>query len=396
MIGNLRDSVEKDAAIRRVQRLQPAGGPGDKIFPPTYPGDGTNAPPRHVSEIRRIEGQNVECVLIDSVQSQANRLEEALLAASSEGLIELPMIAVDFADTAVGDIGRITSLEAPHRIFDAIIRDAELEGVPFRESAPGRRLQEAKMQNATAVLELSPSALVFGAWNSTGEGGGLGAKFPRCIVSEITGVGAILGKRTSSRIDPLGIRRDVSVYRKPDGDWTLDKTEAGTNAKALRPSEINHSNIMPSVDALGVTIDYAVHSAVVSLAGLRRLSFPDGDGVVTQERDQAGRTLLAALALVSLAKQDSIGYALRSRCDLVPERTASYEIVRSDGSTESIPLELGDAVKALKEAIGDAEQRDFVWSPEPLILRPQGRLVELVQRSRERALEGAEGAVDGG
>ena len=135
-----------------------------------------------------------------------------------------------------------------------------------------------------------------------------------------------------------------------------------TGAKALRPSEINHSNIMPSVDALGVTIDYAVHSAVVSLAGLRRLSFPDGGGVVTQERDQAGRTLLAALALVSLAKQDSIGYALRSRCDLVPERTASYEIVRSDGSTESIPLELGDAVKALKEAIVSAAC-PVLWSP---------------------------------
>ena len=42
------------------------------------------------------------------------------------------------------------------------------------------------------------------------------------------------------------------------------------------------------------------------------------------------------------------------------------------------------------------EQRDFAWSPEPLVLRPQGRLVELVQRSRERALEGAVGAADAG
>ena len=35
----LNETVEKNAAIRRVQRLQPAGGPGDKIFPPPYPGE---------------------------------------------------------------------------------------------------------------------------------------------------------------------------------------------------------------------------------------------------------------------------------------------------------------------------------------------------------------------
>jgi hypothetical protein len=38
----LRDAIAQDAAIRRIQRLQPAGGPGDKIFPPTYPRERTN------------------------------------------------------------------------------------------------------------------------------------------------------------------------------------------------------------------------------------------------------------------------------------------------------------------------------------------------------------------
>ncbi len=42
----LKEAVEEDAAIRRVQRLQPVGGPGDKLFPPTYPGEGTNDPAR--------------------------------------------------------------------------------------------------------------------------------------------------------------------------------------------------------------------------------------------------------------------------------------------------------------------------------------------------------------
>jgi CRISPR-associated protein Csb1 len=81
----LRDAIAQDAAIRRIQRLQPAGGPGDKIFPPTYPGERTNDPARHLFETRRIDGVDVRCVLIDSVQSQANRLEDALLAGIRAG-----------------------------------------------------------------------------------------------------------------------------------------------------------------------------------------------------------------------------------------------------------------------------------------------------------------------
>jgi hypothetical protein len=41
-LEQLRTAVGRDAAIRRVQKLQPVGGPGDKIFPPTYPGERTN------------------------------------------------------------------------------------------------------------------------------------------------------------------------------------------------------------------------------------------------------------------------------------------------------------------------------------------------------------------
>jgi hypothetical protein len=71
-VERLHVAVGNDAAIRRIQRLQPVGGPGDKIFPPTYPGERTNDAARHLFETRRINGGDVRCVLIDSVQSQAN------------------------------------------------------------------------------------------------------------------------------------------------------------------------------------------------------------------------------------------------------------------------------------------------------------------------------------
>jgi CRISPR-associated protein Csb1 len=62
------------AAFRSRTRLQPAGGEGTKVFPPTYAGA------VYATEKRRLPGheQPVDCVLLDSVQSQANRMEEAL------------------------------------------------------------------------------------------------------------------------------------------------------------------------------------------------------------------------------------------------------------------------------------------------------------------------------
>ena len=396
----LMDAVERSAAIRRVQRLQPAGGAGDKIFPPTYPGTRRNDPPRHVFERRRVNGDDVWCVLIDSVQSQANRLEEALLAVAEEEDLSLPYVTVDFSRAGLEPLERITSLDAPHRVYDAILRDSLLKNQPFMKSEEGRRLAAAQPADATALMELSPTALLFGAWHSQGEGGGLGAKFPRALVSEIMGIDTPVeealpnqqtgemeprtaGRRTGSRIDPLGILRKVEVF-KGTSDWSTDQNEAaGKKAKKVRPSEVNHGNIAPSVIPLGVTCAFAEHRAVITLAGLRRLRFGSG------ERNTTGRALIAALGLVALAEQDARGYALRSRCDLVCNGPAPLELVCIDGSTEVIELDRAATRALYKEAHEGAVAAGFSFRS--LTLTPQSKLIEIVRRSRELALEGAGG-----
>jgi hypothetical protein len=66
---DLRAAVEGTAAaFRAVTDLDPAGGDGDKLFPPTYQGG------MYAREVRINGGQPTPCVLLDSVQSQANRL----------------------------------------------------------------------------------------------------------------------------------------------------------------------------------------------------------------------------------------------------------------------------------------------------------------------------------
>ena len=402
----LAEAVAQHAAFRRRRRLQPVGGPGDKLFPPTYPASDAekkadkNAPPRHVFECRRIGGEDVWCVLLDSVQSQANRLEEALLAAAEDGRIELPRLVVDFASAGLNSIGRISSLDAPHRIFDAILRDSLLEGTPFQASPLGQRLQRATAKDATAILEASPTALLFGVWNSTGTGGGLGAKFARAVVCEIIGVGVSVKSRggadekprtlgrTGSRIDPLGIVRGVTIFRGESG-WDTTRKEAGNGAVPARPSEINHGNIAPSVVPLGISCDYAEQTAVVSLAGLRRLRFG-----ADAARTGPARSLVAALGLLALVEQDAQGYALRSRCDLVCDGPSTLELVHADGTTMAVSLTRDEAVALYAAAMQRARDAGFALASAPVQLTPQPKLVAIVRESTQRALAG-EGEVEG-
>lgn len=108
-ITELSEYVANDAALRRRQRLQPVGGKGDKIFPPTYPGGRNNPSPRHIFERRRVDGRELSCVLVDSVQSQANRLEESLMGLIADGAVNIPHVVVDFSDTGLVGISKITS-----------------------------------------------------------------------------------------------------------------------------------------------------------------------------------------------------------------------------------------------------------------------------------------------
>ena len=412
-IDVLRNLVDHAAvAIRVRQRLQPAGGPGDKVFPPTY-STGENTL-KYAVETRRIGGNDVPTVLLDSVASQANRMEEALLAAWQQKKLSFPVIGVDFADDpALADLGSITALQAPHRIADAILRDAtSADGKTlFRDLSEGRAYTEASPRNATAVYALCPTALIFGVWDSTGPKGGLGAKFQRALTSEIVALGASAGSKVGSRIDPLGIQGNVPIYHRKDdeSDWTINVDEAkqekgkpvlfsrkGSEGKG-KASSVNHSNIPPSVDSFagGVTFDYAEHTVVLSLPALRRLRFVTRlDGAPFEQRDaaeRAARVALAALALAAIVHQRAQGYDLRSRCLLVPDGPLELQIIRPDGASESVTLTVDEVNELVAAAERAARAAGLGWEREPLKLKAAPKLVALIKRSRSEAMAGAGG-----
>lgn len=450
-LSKLQELVRTGVAARSRVTLQPAGGPGTKVFPPTY------ADAVYAIEKRRLPDytEPVDCVLLDSVQSQANRMEEALQQAIDEGRISIPVVEVDFTEFFPGKdkdeslrllepIGKVTSLQAPHRIVDAILRDSVVveDNKPFRakevekESSYGQRLRRVTAQNATALFELCPTALLFGMWDSTGPKGGLGAKFERAMVSEIVGINAVRGCKTSSRLDPLAIQKDAGpLYRRPDGGFTTDPSQAldelskegqPTGKKILfkpnkkgqdvthdpkdssfpdqgRPSEANHGNVTPSLSkkdrdgeflAGGVTIDRAEQTIVLSFPALRRLRFPlNGETHSRPDVDVAARSVLAALGLCAAALAAEAGLDLRSRCLLWPTEPLKWELLGRPGEIEKdIVVTAEQSIQLLKEAIQAATQIGLPWRTEPLRLRPSDELVKLVVKSQQLAVQqGGEG-----
>ena len=375
------------AAFRCVTDYQPAGGPGDKIFPPTYEGG------KYATE-ERIDpetGAPRPCVLLDSVQSQANRMELALLESHRAGKVELPLLVTRFDQEELLKKFSVTSLEAPHRVADALFRDSQLDGTIFRKSDKGSILDKADVRNATGLFGICPTALLFGLWDSTGPRGGSGCKFQRAVVSEIIGYDAVAGQKTASRIDPAEIMRNAATLyeRTSESDnaphWTLNEEDGTGKLKTGRPSEANHGNIPPSLSEGGFTISQARQTTTLSLAALRRLRFPlSGAADSNYAIDLTARTTLAALGLAAgtLARVDT---DLRSRCQLFAVQEPVWELLdRPGASPQQFDLSPEDALKLLQETIAEAKQAGLPWEGE-IELTPSPDLVELVRRSQELA-----------
>jgi len=394
----LRRAVQGPSAAFRCRRpLQPAGGAGDKVFPPTFAGA------VYATEQRRLPGraEPVICVLLDSVQSQANRMELALQEALDAKKIKIPLLVVDFSEyDPTGDVdadekagrlvdavGKVTSLQVPHRLADAILRDSEVDGVPFRKSERGKAVNKVSLSNATPLFELCPTALVFGMWDSTGPKGGLGPKFERAMVSEIVGIVAEVHDTHRARgvgRDPLEIRAAVKVLRGADKSWTVAEPKAKGSTE---PSRVNHSSVPFDSLNSGVTVEYAEQITTLSLICLRRLRFPLNGGTADSvETDTAARTTLAALGLCAATLAFESGMGLRSRCLLWPDGQMEWELLdRPAAEPQTFSLSGDSAVGLLKDAIAAAKKAGHPWPEEPIRLKPSKELLKLVRLSQLEA-----------
>jgi CRISPR-associated protein Csb1 len=351
--------------------LVPAGGPEASVAPAKYVRSKANT---YVFETRFVDGEECNTVLIDSKQSQLNRVEAALVQAIAEGhaiLKDLPRIEVVYDRNGVKE--RYSDLELPHRAFDGHIRAGTVEHkgqtIPVVQHEPYRSIRNATYANARALLEASPATLIFGGWDASRRSHQ--GRWRSVLVGEVIGVCANTAnteppRRGGARIDPVGMKLDLSAEEleeladtqrdelSPD---TYDKlvgtgNKKGKEGKEAKASVLGLGGIPPTLAQLGgVACKRIIRSQVLSFATLRQMRFGG-----SPEADVACRALLAAIALYGLARANSELY-FRANCDLREAGPAEVLIDKRNGEVESLePLQVEAMDTLLADAFEKAQQ----------------------------------------
>ena len=382
---------QNDSALRLRLKLEPVGGAGDKVFPPTYEGSS------YAVEERLADGRAVKAVLLNSVQSEAARLEQALKRALERSDVYFPTIRLELDGHP-----SLTELDLPHRVFDGYLVSSTLGKEDFWSSSAGKEIHSYLQPEATGLFRHSPATLLFGGWDTHSLKDKTLAhkfRFPRAIVSEIVAYDITeMGQRPASKGDPLNLTG--TVYESTAGGWTPSQAHAkrkdgkpdGSPLKYGddgRLSVLGLGQITPSLQneegtahAGGYCAREISQTAVLSLSALRRLRFPLKAGAANDEKlNNAGRAVIAALGVYALSAACAEGYWLRSRCELVAASPVELETVKANGSVDKAPLpEPVQAAKLLDAASKAAQKLGLTWRTEPLVAKPNAEFAELIRQ----------------
>ena len=294
-------------ALTFTRTLEPLEGRDVAIFPPTYPVNKDTKAHRFDSAFTINETNDGVLICdLDSVQSQANRMEVAFTAALAE---VVPHHVVEAGGR------RVELLDLPHRIADASIRATDF-GAHIRTC-----FESIESGDAVPIARIAPTSLVYGAWDSRDTR----VRVPRAVRSEIRA-------------------HDVSVLtRSVRYSGAFGQEGLGLTDREWKNAADAGFAMTPSVDQPGGVLVHGaiVHSASVMLNLLRNYRTGDGSDVLA--------TYLLGLALGGLlhAGRD---YHLRSGCTLVPGEAGRWQAVRSDGARETIEVDACRVERELRVA----------------------------------------------
>lgn len=362
------------AIVIRVN-LQPAAGEGAKIQPPTFFADPGDSP--YIEEERSVTTSvghriQVPAVILDTIQSQANRMEDSLLNGKNKGELDIPLISIDFSkEEKLNHIENVNTLTTAHRLADALFRDSELDGTPFYKTKYAEGWSKASNANMNRMFELCPTALIFGMWGGTKGPGVRGLKIQRCITSEIIALNTKQCKKGMSKGCPIGIKNTIKLQQNEDGSIT----EALGKGKTLKPSNVGLGQVANKVTTLmaGITCERIEESTVISLVAIRKYKFTS-NSTPDLEVTTLAQTALTALALLSWFLKVEQGYDLRSGCLLCPTSKPQIEVVGPynevtimDISKEEVKEVYDDCLKQLK-AKGLEYVKDVTLTPSKTLL----------------------------
>jgi CRISPR-associated protein Csb1 len=349
------------AVIRITETLEPAGGADFPVFPPSYAGEGTNAPP--VYDLNGIEWGEVlrersakdgtkrftryikrarHCTM-DSPQSHANRTEVAFrddpdlraLVPQAEATIPRKQEFADLTNTNL--------LALPHRVADFRVRASN------QKDKAAAAIKAFAKGDALPLLRFMPTSIIFGFWDS--RAAGYQHKQARVLLTRIDAFGVVPCEKRSLYTGPyskdecadvvLGnpnLAQELSesgVSAKDDDEQAKAGKEASKEAKkwADKMAERGFSNALSS-GLGGIFAERIERLALISLTDIASIycfkpeeptastttekkEHPQGrepDKILTD----AARRYLLALALLAESHPRSTGsYRLRSGCELL-------------------------------------------------------------------------------
>ena len=310
----LADQRDGPVALHLRQPLVPVEGPDSVFFPPTYaPENRQDKPGYNIDEL----SDGTRIAAIDSVGSQANRMESVFLPAAA-GEPENPLAGlVPQIEIAYGNEKSVSILEAGHRLGDAVIRSTALKD-------RAREAFEAFLDrgDAASLAKLAPTSLVFGVWDSRGTL----AKLPRIVQSTIRAEDVDVLTR-SAQYNPALDYAELDVFSESDKE-----KQQGDPKSPLAKRGFVH---VPAVKTHGGIIARGpiLRSVTINLIALRRLEGENG---------QAMRRYVLGLALVA-ATAPMDGF-LRAGCLLTlnPDEEELWHSVARTGAR--IPLDLNEEV----------------------------------------------------
>lgn len=383
----LNDDADVAAIVIR-ERLRPVQGARGVFFPPTFAATGRGKSDyqidwfsprdedRKAPELAAKEGVTANRCTVDSVPSQANRLEARLLKYSGTSI---PKVTI--SGSRVGQ-GSIDLLEVGHRVGDAVVRyskDGDKDGFEPFEAA----LQAYVKGEAAPLAQLAPTSLVFGHWDSRGS---TKSKARRLIRSEIVAFNVQkVTKRSQywSSIDP-------EVSQELEQILTEAKEAAQDNPESKNPASQLGMTDVPAPESPGGVIAFGPieRTAIIALSGVRALATfkeatPAGVTEIDDEKTLALRRYLFALALASAA--DPGVWDLREGCILVRESKKDGEktvadptaftavTVKHSGAEDTFAAPANGAAKSYLEAAAKAFFGEAAFpTPVTLAFDPSG------------------------
>ncbi|MEX0887184.1 MAG: type I-U CRISPR-associated RAMP protein Csb1/Cas7u [Phycisphaeraceae bacterium] len=304
------------AAVVVRQPLRPVEGADAPLFPPTYAGERQgesgfyNIDKTGLPDASGAVPPIPNVCLVDSVGSQANRIEPAFKTLADGKLV--PQVAVDVEGESVH------LLDAGHRVADAVVRFSDL--IDDIEAA----LLDYRDGDAAPLARLAPTSLVFGAWDSRATQ----VKIPRLFASTIRAYDVQTLTRSAQYKPAMDYVRE-RVVGDPD-DKKEDKDRYAEEGFVDVPATGTHG---------GVIARKTQRDATLNLATLRSIEAGDDD-----EATRALRRYLLGLALVALTRLDGKVLTLRQGCQLVADGPAERKVVRADGTEQPFELSADEAV----------------------------------------------------